>query len=681
MSQLKLNIIPFEHPAQEMTFGFKSARQKGFFPLNADEFPSVLQEKLNGQNIDRLYGTDKEINDPEFTITIKPEESPQFVKHHYSQLVFNYFIGRAKVVAKNFVGDTEVWFHHRSKSTRQYWAFKRFTVKVQIARITNTPELLISYDGISSVLKKNVASLYDVPPEYIKNVVYKGRVYDFRNPFPWLKEHIEELYPKLNNNLKKHLNIEIKIQKIKNRFKPYWKEITWLLEKHIDTEEFKQVIPIASNQFLQYPLEKALNTTEKSNEILFGGGQTGIVPKINFGTFGPYQPTTIHNVRLLFIYHSEDKAKEVTKLYKALVNGVISGRYTLKPINEFIKQNLYLPDSGNIEIQNPDNAIEEVRAAIKKLDFTDGRKYIAIYIAPQSKDSLTHYKPNFYYQLKEELLYSGISSQVILKDTINDTSGFIWSMNNIGIAILAKMGGIPWRLNRLINDELIVGVGAFISLSRKTNYVGNAFCFNNKGVFKDFNCFRSDDLDALAASIRKAIMKYKIDYGETAKRLVIHFYKKMSEQELEPIITMLHEFNWQIPVIIITINKTESNDYVGFDTSVDHLMPQSGTIMPIGKNQYLLFNNTWYNRNLKAGEFHFPVKLTFSSTHPQAIEDKEVIQELIDQVYQFSRMYWKSVKQQNLPVTIKYPEMAAELFSYFEKDTLPEFGRQNLWFL
>ena len=53
----------------------------------------------------------------------------------------------------------------------------------------------------------------------------------------------------------------------------------------------------------------------------------------------------------------------------------------------------------------------------------------------------------------------------------------------------------------------------------------------------------------------------------------------------------------------------------------------------------------------------------------------------IDQVYQFSRMYWKSTNQQILPVTIKYPEMVAEIYPYFQHDKLPDFGKENLWFL
>jgi hypothetical protein len=44
-------------------------------------------------------------------------------------------------------------------------------------------------------------------------------------------------------------------------------------------------------------------------------------------------------------------------------------------------------------------------------------------------------------------------------------------------------------------------------------------------------------------------------------------------------------------------------------------------------------------------------------------------------------MYWKSVSQQNLPVTLVYPEMVAEIFPHFKYDKLPDFGKENLWFL
>lgn len=138
-----------------------------------------------------------------------------------------------------------------------------------------------------------------------------------------------------------------------------------------------------------------------------------------------------------------------------------------------------------------------------------------------------------------------------------------------------------------------------------------------------------------------------------------------------------------IPVIIITINKTESKDLVLFDLNCPEFIPVSGTFISIGRNQFLLCNNARYENTLpKSTEgYSFPIKLSISASDNKLLEDDSLIKDLIDQVYQFSRMYWKSVRQQNLPVTIKYPEMVAEIFPHFESNTMPEFGKNNLWFL
>ena len=63
------------------------------------------------------------------------------------------------------------------------------------------------------------------------------------------------------------------------------------------------------------------------------------------------------------------------------------------------------------------------------------------------------------------------------------------------------------------------------------------------------------------------------------------------------------------------------------------------------------------------------------------LRDGEDILETMVNGYQFICMYWKSISQQNLPVTIKYPEMVAEIFPYFTHDKLPDHGKESLWFL
>ncbi len=91
-------------------------------------------------------------------------------------------------------------------------------------------------------------------------------------------------------------------------------------------------------------------------------------------------------------------------------------------------------------------------------------------------------------------------------------------------------------------------------------------------------------------------------------------------------------------------------------------MPKNGTYIRIGINKYLLFNNARYNNDNKysaAEGYPFPIKIGISSPDKDAFEDANIITELLTQVYQFSRLYWKSLRQQNVPVTIKHPAMVA----------------------
>ena len=306
---------------------------------------------------------------------------------------------------------------------------------------------------------------------------------------------------------------------------------------------------------------------------------------------------------------------------------------------------------------------------------------MGIYLTPHPKETTDKVIHNLYYKIKFELLKYDITSQVIETSTVI-SSGFNYSLPNIAIAILAKLDGVPWRLHRAIYNELIVGVGAFKSKSFASRYIASAFCFSNDGRFKGFLCYSAHSTIKLAGSIREAVENF-IEQNNQVDRLVIHFYKKMSRRDIEPIVQVLRNLGLDIPVIVISIFKTESRDIVVFDKQCAELIPNSGTYVNIGRNQFLLCNNTRYGNTMpgKMEGYPFPVKLNLYSTDEKILEDSSLVNDLIDQVYQFSRMYWKSVTQQNLPVTVKYPEMVAEIYPHFESNNIPDFGKNNLWFL
>ena len=74
---------------------------------------------------------------------------------------------------------------------------------------------------------------------------------------------------------------------------------------------------------------------------------------------------------------------------------------------------------------------------------------------------------------------------MIYRENLNK-EGFKFYVSNIAVAILAKLGGIPWCLKDKSNDELIVGVGAFKSKQFNQRYLGSTFCFSSDGSFNGF---------------------------------------------------------------------------------------------------------------------------------------------------------------------------------------------------
>lgn len=683
MENLKINIIPFEHPVQELEIGFYKKEKKGYYSLWKGEYPQSFWDDFNTemQDCDKLYTNFKDTIDCDFKATVDFTKNTRLAAHYYSRLIYDYFETLADVVNISFVKDVQVWFKDEAKSTTTYTSYKRFTIKVQFKKVTAFPELLLSYDGNTSVYNKSVAELDNFPPELINLVKFNKQVVKYELAEDAVKQHIEELYPILSNRIRDYLKIERPPFTRGNKYLPYYKNINDLYDFYLNSKEFRAIIPLAKEGFYQVPQHHIHKTSFNSNQLRFFNG-TDIVPHNGMKNIGPYKASPHANVRFFFIYHKPDRKFAVKTLYNYFREGYKSpeGYLYFKPLKTYIKQPFIIDEDTSISFDNTETALSTVKLALLNLEKKPNTKYVAIYVTPVHKTETDEQKKMLYYQVKEELLKHNISSQVIYKENIGHKD-FSFYLPNIAIALLAKIDGIPWRLDRDTKEELIVGVGAFTSLNHNIKYVASAFCFNNNGEFKGFDCFKANQTDLLAGTIGKQILKYVVDNGESAKRLIIHFYKKISHKELEPIMEMLNKLNLNIPVVIVTINKTTSEDNVAFDLDSKNLMPVSGTYLKIGWDQYLLFNNIRYKTIDLVTDNPFPVKLSFTSTVDHYFDDRTVIEELIDQVYQFSRMYWKSVKQQNLPVTIKYPEMAAEIFPFFEGDKLPDFGKNNLWFL
>jgi hypothetical protein len=675
---LILNIITFSPPKAKQDFSFYAEKKEGFYPIAKHEFPLNINDIIDKSITDTaefLYTDFSATKDKANTITVDMLKCTRFAKHYYTFLINQYFRTKADITNSNFIHDNEVWFANQPETTKDWNAFTVYTVKVQINRVTYEPELVMSYDGVSKVLKQNLEQL-DLDTTLFKRVVYDKKIYRYEEKPEAAGYDLANVFPVLNNPMKRELGFSTEPKYTRNKYLNYYNFVDDFFKKYINTTEFKKIIPLNGNGFLQVDKVAIKNTTPGSNLLLFGQSKTEKTPHFGMKNNGPFELAKDPHIKFIYIFHKSDKdfANEMKEWFKGKP-GLFDG------LKAYIKLNYSGDNVNSIQFESLENPFEEIRQQLSQKEFDTKARYIAIYISPFTKNETDEEKHNLYYHVKQELLKYSITSQVIDRDKMH-LEGFKYYLPNIAIAILAKLNGVPWRLKRTIANELIVGVGAFKNNSLDEKYLGSAFCFSNDGHFKGFDCYSASDTFMLAGSISKAVRKYRSENTEV-KRLVIHFYKTMGKKELEPIETQLKELGLDIPVIIITVNKTESKDLVIFDSNHKELIPISGTFICIGRNDFLLCNNTRYGSSAteKIEGFPFPIRIKIASTDKTVLEDGKAITDLIDQVYQFSRMYWKSVKQQNLPVTIKYPEMVAEIFPYFENKSIPSFGRDNLWFL
>lgn len=693
-----INFFTFSPVQQIVELTLYTEKQPDTHPelVYADECPELWQQHSELAEVKSLFYSltnPAECKGTRYTaqIYLNNQKQRRIAKHIISQQLYNHF-RQTQIATFDKIDNVEVWVKKKQQTITNCTEYLRFSLIPQYAVFSKSWELVISFNGISTVYNKPLSAL-DLQTNHFK-VVVGGEVVKYKNLSLNQKQQIDEAFPKINRELAAELHISERRTLNRDKYTTTYNHINNFVGQHLLISEF-QALFCLSGEMLNVPEERIGQVAKGANLLQFKDGKTGIDPhSCVFGSrsmdaFGIFKPTEKQNVRFFFIYHKSDENvchnlysifKDGYKPYTDKETG--EQKYYFAPLASCIKQPFNTDKNGSICFTTIENASSEIKQQLNNKPLDPQTQYVAIYISPISRDAVNSPYYGLYFQIKELLLEKKITSQVIYKDRPNNQY-FNFHLPNIATAILAKIGGIPWQLNsHTANKDLVIGVGAFLSEKVGERYVGSAFSFNPNGLFKNFDCCKANDLESIVAGIRKAIGHFVVDSDTNPERLIIHYYKTMSKYEAKPITNMLNTLGLNIPVLIVTINKTETCDIVMFDEKQQGYMPLSGTVLKIRNDDFLLYNNSRYKENEKC-DMLFPVRIRLSKIDNQTGCDisKSDAFELLNQVYQFSRMYWKSVKQQNLPITIKYPEMVAEIVPHFSDAELPQFGKNNLWFL
>lgn len=753
----KLNELDFTYPENPTKMYF--SKYKGYFQIksislipNEVKQHSSLKKRLSklavGEYLYTFYDVEKEETVP-VEIDFHNPDNEDFVKSYYRWKLLRYFqqpkFDDVIISTDGITNDVQLWIRDESAvvETVNYQGkpikikqYDRFTLKVRYDRLNRRPYLLVAYSATAKLLGYSLKDIFSVAADiedpfagtgsfdssissaHINRILtcktktledgsmhhYGKRIEKYAT---LQKKNIDfdysTSYPVLGKELKRffHMDRQPPARNTDSKYESYYRKITAFNERYLQDDDLRNIFHHLSKDFVSVHPTQIGKVDENKRKLAFGQGKIDIRQQIGIN-YGPSRKVPYTNVQLIFIYH-DDNVTTARGMLKAFM--AQNEFKDAKPMSHYTG-NLeikFAPKNLHIAFTNPNNPIPEITARLQDQHYRNldsDIKYVGIYLSPISKYSSGESEKICYYKIKEAFLNIGIPTQCMEVNKIANiikkgNNGLVYALQNMNVAICAKLGGTPWLLAEPKKNELIIGIGAF--KSDNTQYIGAAFSFDNTGSFNSYQYFQKKQISELNGAIQLAIINYA-SVNNHPDRLIIHYYKPMSmKEEFKPIEQMLSMLDLDIPVYVVTINKTEADDTVLFDlnsTYTDYTrttkmsyMPYSGTFINLGKNRqggntFILCNNTRYeNTSFRSTDgFPFPVKINISCPNKKGEIETAVISELIGQVYQFSRIYYKSVKQQGLPVTIQYPSMIAEIMPHFD-EAVVNVSNESLWFL
>ena len=293
---------------------------------------------------------------------------------------------------------------------------------------------------------------------------------------------------------------------------------------------------------------------------------------------------------------------------------------------------------------------------------------------------------NPYLHTKALLLTQGIPSQQLRSTTVVQSSksaSMQSALQNISVAMYAKLGGTPWTVDHdeTINDEVIIGMGyTELSGSRfesRQRFVGVATVFQRDGSYLLGQTTSECPYEEYPTHLRQVTREVLDEVsqrngwrGGDRIRLIFHTYKELKRDEMAKIAADCAEaLRGAYDVEFAFLTVTQDHPFSALDFAQNGLphysgalkgvyAPDRGCAIRIGENTMLL--NVCGAPLVKRPQLPLPEPVLVH-LHPQSTFKD--LNYLTEQVLKFTGLSWRSTLPARKPVTIYYSELITEFLA------------------
>jgi hypothetical protein len=413
--------------------------------------------------------------------------------------------------------------------------------------------------------------------------------------------------------------------------------------------------------------------------FVFGGGKEGRSPFFGVRNYGPFQ-TVQRNNRVVFVFLPADRAKS-QDLFRALRGDTYTTFPGMRPMFgvPFEKESV-----SGIQVSGFGN--EELRNVCRKLRAEyPSEEIVPVALVPMSKHSSEEETRN-YFAAKHAFLAEGIASQFVDRKRLDDRVALKWSISNIGLALFAKMGGVPWRLKVSTEKCLVVGIG---QSHRKVNdrierYFAYSVLADSSGIYETIKLLGDsrdfeEYLSALRLNLREVLTNHKDQY----ESFVLHLTYSMKKREIEAIKAILAELReGDESTEFVAFKFNDHNDFFGFSVDHNSRIPREGTVAPLSRKDFLMWFSGIGSEDLKVPKKpERPVHIRV--LYPEEPLAETDLRRLLQDSMNIAGANWRGFNSKSLPISVYYAKLIADYYSRFREADLVELKLENMtpWFL
>lgn len=358
----------------------------------------------------------------------------------------------------------------------------------------------------------------------------------------------------------------------------------------------------------------------------------------------------------------------------------------------------------DVEQPTPAKFSEAISRAISE----KGRFHLAIVETAEHFKKLLH-TDDPYYITKIKLLQNQIPSQDIKIENIRASDWQLsWVLNDISLAMYAKLGGNPWVIpvNQSIEHELVIGLGCSSikenRFSKGRRVVGFTTLFSGDGTYLignrsrvvEYEQYLPELVENLKIAIDEVRKRYNWQKGSSV-RLVFHVFKPFNKYEIKAIEEVATYFGNDHEISFAYLTISQIQPYLLID------MAQKGEEDRTDRSKLKGVWSPLRGEGVRLDDFNVLVQLTgpaeikkytHGGSYPVLVKLHTAssfrdIDYLSQQVFTFSSISWRGFSLSPTPVTLEYSTLIAKLLGKLEKDNSfdPDVVCGNLrfgkWFL